>query len=29
MWGGAEFISSLFDGVKAPKVVGLALVEKI
>jgi hypothetical protein len=29
MWGGAEFTPSLFGEVKAPKAVGLALVEKV
>jgi hypothetical protein len=29
MWGGAEFTPSLSDGVKAPKAVGLAVVEKV
>jgi hypothetical protein len=29
MWGGAEFTPSLSGGVKAPKAVGLALVEKV
>jgi hypothetical protein len=28
MWGGAEFTPSLSGGVKAPKAVGLAMVEK-
>jgi hypothetical protein len=28
MWGGAEFTPSLSGGMKAPKAVGLALVEK-
>jgi hypothetical protein len=28
MWGGAEFTPSLSSGMKAPKAVGLALVEK-
>jgi hypothetical protein len=29
MWDGAEFTISLSGGVKAPKVVVLALVEKV
>jgi hypothetical protein len=29
MWGGTEFTPSLSSGVKAPKAVGLALVEKV
>jgi hypothetical protein len=29
MWGGVEFTPSLSGGVKAPKAVGLALVEKV
>jgi hypothetical protein len=29
MWDGAKFTTSLSDGVKAPKSVGLALVEKV
>jgi hypothetical protein len=29
MWGGPEFTRSLSGGMKAPKVVGLALVENV
>jgi hypothetical protein len=29
MWGGVEFTPSLSSGVKAPKAVDLALVEKV
>jgi hypothetical protein len=29
MWGGAEFTPYLSGGMKAPKEVGLALVEKV
>jgi hypothetical protein len=29
MWGGVDFAQSLSGGVKAPKAVGLALVEKV